>query len=448
MKKELKQLIQLAWPLLIAQLTQTLMGVSDTVMAGHYSATDMAAVAVGFSITVPVMLFIQGIILALPPIISRFNGAGEFDRVANTTQQTAWLGLCVSLLLLIPGLFAPKWLALMPIQVEFREITAQYIVYVAASMPFFALYLVLRNYCEGLSVTKPSMQIMAIGLLINLPVNYVLIYGKFGLPAMGGAGCGLATALVFVGMFIATLLYLLRSKKFAQYQLFKQFYRPHIAEIGNIAKLGLPIAMTILFEASLFAVVALLLAPFGVNVVAAHQIALNFSSLMFMFPMSIGMAVSIRVGHLLGEKQPKNAIKAITSALIFGLIIASFTATLTIVARTEIGRIYSSDMQIVQMAAGLMFLAALFQFSDAIQVISANALRGYKDTTAMFLITFVSYWLVGMPIGCILGLTDWVVPQMAASGFWIGFICGLTTAALLLGYRVKYIQNKSLLLHC
>jgi multidrug resistance protein, MATE family len=293
-----------------------------------------------------------------------------------------------------------------------------------------------------LSITKPSMIIMVIGLLVNIPANYMLIYGKFGLPEMGGAGCGIATAAVFMAMCIATCLYTLKSKKLAKYQLYQQFFSPNYADIWECLRLGFPIAMTILFEVTLFAVVAILLAPFGAIVVASHQVALNFSALMFMIPLSIGMATSIRIGYLLGEENPKQAKLATHCAFVLGTSIAIFTAAFTIFAREYISKLYSIDPPVIELASSLLLLAAMFQFSDAIQVISGTALRGYKDTAAMFYLSFISYWLVGLSIGCILALTDWIVPKMAAAGFWIGFICGLSTAAITLGLRLKYIQNK------
>jgi multidrug resistance protein, MATE family len=440
-KSELKTIVHLAWPLLIAQITQTLMGVSDTIMAGRYSADDMAAVAIGFGFTLPVIVFIQGITLALPIILSRFNGAKQSDKVANYTQQMAWLSLLfASGAVLFAFMFEPI-LYWVPMDENLRTITINYIQYLLYSMPAFALYQVLRNYCEGLSITKPSMIIMGIGLLVNIPANYVLIYGEFGLPELGGAGCGLATALVFLAMFIATLLYSLCSTKLKPYALLNKLYLPKWQPLRECLVLGLPIAMTILFEVTLFAVVAVLLAPFGSTAVAAHQIALNFSALMFMIPLSIGMATSIRIGFLLGERRADQAKIATQCAFLLGVSIALFTATFTVLARHYIARLYSIDLAVVELAASLLLLASMFQFSDAIQVISGTALRGYKDTKWMFYLSFISYWLVGMTIGCILGLTDWIVPKMAGAGFWIGFICGLSTAAVLLGLRLKHIQK-------
>ncbi|MFC3095612.1 MATE family efflux transporter [Alteromonas sediminis] len=440
--KEAKALAHLAWPLLIAQITQILMGVSDTIMAGHYSATDMAAVAVGFSVVNPAQFFIQGLALALPPIISRLQGAKAHHRIAYATQQLAYglISLAVLFFLLFP--FVPELIAYIPMSQELRPITAEYVQYLCFSLPGFALYQWLRNYCEGLGLTKPTMVITLIGLLINVIANYVLIYGKFGAPALGGAGCGLATAIVFYGMLLATFIYVLFSKRLIKYQLFNQFYSPKWKDIKYSFMLGLPIAMTILFEVSLFAVVALLLAPLGTTIVAAHQIALNFSSLMFMFPMSLGMAVAIRVGYRIGQKKTEAARKSVYAALIFGLAIAAFTASLTLIAKGWIVFAYTKDTEVIALATSLLVFAALFQFSDAIQVISANALRGYKDTTAMFIITFCAYWLCGLPTGVILGRTNWLTDTpMQASGFWIGFIVGLSAAAIMLGLRLKYIQR-------
>ncbi|MFT5675266.1 MAG: MATE family multidrug resistance protein [Paraglaciecola sp.] len=441
-KKELKTIAHLAWPLLIAQVTQTLMGVSDTIMAGRYSATDMAAVAIGFGFALPILVFVQGITLALPPIISRFNGAKQTDKVANATQQMVWLTLAFSCLgALFAFVFEPLF-NMVEMEANLRRITIEYIQYVLYSMPAFGLYQVLRNYCEGLSFTKPSMIIMVVGLLINIPANYVFIYGGFGVPAFGGAGCGIATGLVFVAMFVATLLYTIYSKKLTKFHLYTRFYKPNAKDIKDCLKLGFPIAMTILFEVSLFALVAILLAPFGATMVAAHQVALNFSALMFMLPLSIGMATSIRIGHLLGEGRPEQAKLASYCAVTVGLLIACLTASLTVFGREYIARLYTVDTAVIELASSLLLLAAMFQFSDAVQVISATVLRGYKDTAAMFYLSFISYWLVGMTIGCVLGLTDWIVPRMAAAGFWIGFICGLTCAAVLLGWRLNFIQRR------
>lgn len=413
-------------------------------MAGRVSATDMAAVAIATSIVLPILYFLQGVILALPPIISRLNGAGRPEEVAPTTQQTFWLGIFLSIPIALLTFVIDDIMALVSMEARLKSITVEYMQYLFISTPAFVLYQVLRQYCEGLGLTKPSMVIMVIGLLVNIPANYVFIYGKLGLMPYGGAGCGIATGLVFCAMLLATWLYSRVAPKLKKYEFYQQFHLPKWIEIKKVLALGLPIALALLFEVTLFAVVAILLSPFGSNVVASHQIALNFSALIFMVPLSIGLATAIRVGHLLGAGQPHNAKHAAYSAIALGLILAFFNATLSFLLRYQIASLYTHEQVVIEMAADLMLLAALFQFSDAVQVICGCALRGYKDTKAMFYITFISYWGVGLSTGLILALTDWIVPRMAAPGFWIGFITGLTCAAILLSIRLKIIQQRTL----
>ena len=438
----MKTLLTLAWPLLIAQVTQTLMGVSDTIMAGRYSYTDMAAVAIGFSITMPVLMFIQGVTLGLSPIISRLQGSKQTNKVANALHQCIWLSLILSGFALLLIFIVVPLLSNIEMEAAVRTITVDYIIYILLAAPGFALYQSLRNCCEGLSSTRPTMIIMFAGLLVNIPANYILINGLFGLPEMGGAGCGLATLLVIYVMAFVTLLYMMIAKKLKQYDLFTKLHWPKIDLQLSQLKIGLPIAFTIVFEVTLFGVVAVLLARFGAEVVASHQIALNFSSLMFMLPMSIGMAVAIRIGYSVGNEDALNAKISVYCALFCSLVIALFTATMTVILSTEIAALYTENQGVIMIASSLLFFAALFQFSDGIQVVSANALRGYKDTKAMLILSFVSYWLVGLPVGIILGLTDWVFPIMAAKGFWIGFISGLSCAAVLMFWRVRVIQKR------
>ncbi|MEC7691569.1 MAG: MATE family efflux transporter [Pseudomonadota bacterium] len=440
---ESKRLITLAWPLLIAQITQMMMGVIDTIMAGHYSATDMAAVALGFSIIVPLQCFIQGLGLAMPPILSRLHGKGNTSDVASAAWQAGYLLLTISLLILLIWPFTGHLVALFPMEPALYDITVDYVQFVLLSMPAFAGYQWLRNFCEGLGTTKPTMAITLIGLMCNVAGNYIFIYGAGPVPAFGGAGCGIATAIVIYTMFFATMAYVLLSDRLKKYNLFGHIYRPDLRMILRTFKLGFPVAMTLLFEVTLFAVVALMLAPFGPGTVAAHQVALNFSAIMFMFPLSLGMALSIRVGYRIGQNNPAQARMVVKSGITIGMCIATLTASFTLLAKGAIISLYTQDETVFALANSLLIYAALFQFSDAIQVLSANALRGYKDTTAMFLITFIAYWLIGLPTGLILGRTDWITSEpMSAAGFWIGFIVGLSSAAVMLGSRVMIIQRR------
>jgi len=440
--------MKLAYPILIAQLVQNLMGFADTVMAGRVSATDMAAVAVASSVWLPLILTIYGLVMALAAIVSQLAGAKKFHDIAKATYQTAWIALSLGILLIaLYYLITPLIIEKIPLETQLKQLLFDYLGYIVWGGPGFCLYLVLRNYSEGLSHTKPTMIISIIGLLINIPANYIFIYGEFGMPALGGAGCGIATAIVYWVMFISMFIYCYVSKKLKNAPLFERFYWPDWQGIKEILAIGFPISMSLLFEVSLFAAVAIILVPFGAEVVASHQIAINFSGLVFMVPLSLAMAVTIQVGFAIGNDDLAKAKEICHYSLILSLLIAVGTALFTFAFRYQIAEMYTIDTKVVELAASLMFLASLFQFSDAIQVISAGALRGYKDTKSILYITFFSYWIIGLSFGLILGLTDWIVDPIGPYGFWIGFILGLTAAAVLLAWRLKIIQKRIELAH-
>ncbi len=438
-----KSLAKLTYPILIAQLIQNLMGFVDIVMAGRVSAIDMAAVAVANSIWLPLILTVYGIIMALAVIVSQLAGAKNYLAISEQTYQTAWIALTLGLSLIgLYYLLAPIISPTIELEGNLKPLLFDYLQYIIWGAPGYCLYLVLRNYSEGLSYTKPTMVISIIGLLVNIPANYIFIYGEFGAPALGGAGCGVATAIVYWAMFIGMLIYTFNSKKLKQATLFDRLYWPNWSKIKNILSLGIPIALSILFEVSLFAVVAIILVPFGAETVASHQIALNFSGLIFMVPLSLAMATTIKVGHAIGNNDHQKAKDYTIHAIVLGLLLAIFTATITILFRIPIVSMYTTELPVIELAANIMLLATLYQFSDTVQVVSAGALRGYKDTKSILYITFVSYWLIGLTVGVVLGVTNWVVPKMGPYGFWIGFITGLSTAAILLSWRLKIVQGR------
>lgn len=440
--RESKKLARLTGPILVAQLTQMLMGVVDTVMAGRVSATDLAAVSVGGSIWFPSTLLVFGLGLALAPIISHFDGANKRHKVANMVQQGFYASLIGSLLCVAVILSAPLILNAMAVEDNFRTITLDYLGYLIWAVPALVLYMVLRNFCEGLSHTIPSLVIGIIGLLVNIPVNYILIYGKLGMPALGGAGCGLATAIVLWVMALGLLVYVLWAKRFKAIGVFSQWFKPDWDDIWYIVRLGFPIATAMFFEVSLFAAAALVIAPLGATMVASHQIALNISSLVYMVPLSLSMAVTLRVGFALGAGNPANAMLSHKLATIYGMTFAAVNGLIMWLAGGWLASLYTPDNAVINLAATLMGLAAIFTLSDTFQAVAMGTLRGYKDTKAVMLITFVSYWPFGLTIGILLSRTDLIVPAMGAAGMWIGFIIGLSIAAVLLTWRLRKVSQR------
>jgi multidrug resistance protein, MATE family len=440
---EARSLLALAIPVVIAQLSQTAMGVVDTIMAGSVSATDMAAVAVGTSIWLPAILFGHGLLLALTPTVAQLNGSGRRNQIAHQVRQGFWLALCVSLLIMFVLYNSDHVIKQMHnIDPVLADKAVGFLHAIMWGAPGYLFFQVLRNQCEGLSKTKPGMVIGFIGLLVNIPVNYIFIYGKFGAPALGGVGCGVATGTVYWVMFLMMRWYVTRARSQQDIKLEKGFAAPDWQVMKRLGGLGLPVALALFFEVTLFAVVALLVSPLGIVAVAGHQIALNFSSLMFMLPMSLSVAATIRVGFRLGQGSVDQARVAAYTSIAVGLMLACVTAVFTVIFREHIALLYNKTPAVVMMASHLMLLAAIYQLSDAIQVIGSGVLRGYKDTRSIFFITFTAYWILGLPSGYLLGLTDYIVPAMGPSGFWIGFVIGLTSAAILMALRIRWLQKQ------
>ena len=441
-KEEASSLIKLATPVLIASVAQTGMGFVDTVMAGGVSATDMAAVSVASSIWLPSILFGIGLLMALVPVVAQLNGSGRRVKIPFEIQQGIAMALFVSIPIIVVLLQTQFILGFMDIEALMAEKTIGYIHAVILAVPAFLLFQALRSFTDGMSLTKPAMVIGFIGLLLNIPLNWIFVYGKFGAPELGGVGCGVATTIVYWIMFALLLFYVVASERLKNINIFAEFHPPQLKAQIRLFKLGFPVAAALFFEVTLFAVVALLVSPLGPIIVAAHQVAINFSTLVFMLPMSIGAAVSIRVGHKLGEESVAGARVASRVGIMVGTAMTVVTAFLTVVFREFVAELYTSNQEVIKLAMELLLLAAIYQFTDAVQVIAAGALRGYKDMRAIFNRTFVAYWICGLPMGYILGRTNWIVEPMGAQGFWIGFIIGLSSAALLLGVRLRWMHHQ------
>jgi len=407
---DIQKLIRIATPIGLAQLAQTGMGTVDVIMAGRVSSADVGGVGIGASIWLPLVLFGQGLLLALPPTISYLNGSGQRHRIAHQVRQGLW----ISFLVMIPLAFIIYHndfiLQFMNMDAHMADVT--------------------MNYLRA---------------MLNIPLNYMFIYGKFGAPALGGVGCGVATAIVNWAMAILMITYSAKNYNERSLKVFEKIIeKPDIKTLKKLTALGLPIAIALCSEVSLFALSSLLLSPLGADVVASHQIALNTSAVAFMFPMSIAMAATILVAQELGNHAPQKAKIMAHAAIILGLIAASVLALVIWVFSAEIAALIVGDnATVIALSGSLLAMAAIYQFSDSVQVVVSGILRGYKDTKIILYITLLAYWGVGIPVGYILSRTDWIVPSIGAKGFWVAFIIALTIAAALLFMRMRKIQSQS-----
>lgn len=447
---ETKKLLMLAIPVIFAQLAQTGMGTADSMMAARVSTSDMAAIAAGNAIWWPIILLAQGTLLALMPVISHLNGAGRRHKVADQTVQGFWLALIMAFMVMFllgnSEILINYLETLKPESLrnpETARIAIDFLDALKWGVPGYLFYIVLRAQNEALSITLPSMFTAFIGLGINITLNYILIYGHLGLPALGAVGCGYATASAFWIMFLMMALYNKTAWRLRDIEILKAVVKPNFQTINKLVKLGLPIALAIFFEVTLFTAVTLMIYPMGDAPTAAHLVALGISSLCFVLPLSLNAAVTVRIAHSLGEGQPNRAKLSAYITLSVGVFLSLLTAFVTFTFREQLILLYTSQKEVVTLAMHLLVLSAIYQVSDGIQVIGSGILRGYKDTKIIFYLTFTSYWLVGLPVGYVLGLTDWIVSPMGPAGFWWGFIIGLTVAAFLLMSRMVWIQRQS-----
>ncbi len=434
--KELKALMALAIPIMGGQLAQTANGFVDAIMAGRVSPLDLAAVAVGSSIWVPVYLFMSGILMATTPFVAQLFGANKNEQIGQWVQQALWMALLIG----ASGFFLIRNVDLvmtwLHVNADIQALSAKYLDAISWGMIPIAFFVVLRAYSEGMAYALPMTIISVIGLLINIPANYVFIYGKLGLPAMGGEGCGWATSLVMGLMCLLMALYVFLHPRYKGANIFSGFARPNFSHWLSLLRTGLPIGISIFIEVSVFSIVALLIGSLGPSVVASHQIALNFASMVFMLPLSIGMALTVRIGHAMGKQSALHARHSAYVGLAFTGCLAVCLAVFIASFRWLIPSLYTPDETVRLLATSLLLYAALFQISDGLQAAALGCLRGMKDTRGPMFITLFAYWLIALPVGYALGLSRFIDINMGPGGFWIGLLAGLTVAAALLNYRL------------
>ncbi|MEH6388995.1 MULTISPECIES: MATE family efflux transporter [Pseudomonas] len=436
---ELRSLTWLALPIIAAQMSHTLLGFVDTAMAGRVSALDLAAVALGNAFWVPTFLFLTGVLMIVTSKVAASSGPAQIGETGALVRQGAWLGVAVGVACAAFLWSVEPVLHVMDVQDDLIPLTMGYLKAVALGFPAVAIYQGLRGLSDGLSRTKPTMLIGFAALVLNVPLNYILVYGKLGMPALGAIGCGIATAVVMWFMLGCMLIYLKRSPVYRASKLFERFDWPRWPAQRHLLGLGLPIGIALFAETSMFCVIALLIAGLGAEVVASHQVALNFSSITFMVPFSLGLAITVRVGHNLGLNGARAGLFAAKAGILASLVYAAIAASLMLALADQIPLLYTRNPEVIALASTLFFYAALYQFSDAVQVACAGALRGYQDTRLPMLLTMIAYWAIGLPSGYILGLTDIWGPAQGPAGFWQGLILGLTAAAVFLSIRLAIV---------
>ncbi|MGB0965147.1 MAG: MATE family efflux transporter [Litorivicinus sp.] len=429
---------RIAGPLIVSQLCYTGMGFVDALVGGRSGLFDLAGVAVGTGIWLPIALFLSGLAYAATPLVAKGEGRGE------STDAPFWVGQGLVLMLAL-GLLASALLLLSADTLlgafgtdpDTRLAGTAYLAGIALGAPAFCLFQSLRSALIGLGQTRLEMIIAISMLALNLPLSAALVFGWWGIPKLGSFGIGLGTALVFWLGSAALWMGLCRGHPEARPRwMHLRFQR---ARIQALFSFGWPIGLAIAVEASVFSIIALLLAPLGAVAVASHTIALNLSAMFFMLPLGIGLAATSRVGYLRGTGDLDAAFFSTKAAIGLGLAIASVTCVLTFAFRVPFATLYGSNPEVTALAAGLMIFAAIYQLPDSVQVIAAGALRGFEDSKGPLVVSLIAYWLICLPGGLWLGREG---PAMGAAGFWIFLIIGLTLASIGMGIRLRQIRRR------
>jgi len=428
---EVRHSARLAAPLAAGHLSHGLVGFVDTVVAGRHGTTTLAAVAVGTALFWLPMMLPMGTLMALPPSVSQLDGARRRDQIGPLWRQSLWLAVGLGALLFALITVLPWMLAPMGIAPDIIPGATDFLHAIRWGIPAFTLYLCMRYLSDGLHWSLPTMLIGFGGLLLLAPAGYVLTNGLFGLPAMGAAGLGWASAAMFWAQLLAFALYLRLAPRFADLRLYAQWERPQWATIRGLLGRGLPIGVTITMEGSLFIVTTLLIGRLGDVSVAAHQVAINVATLCFMIPFGVAEATTVRVGHALGRGDRDGIRRAYFAGLALVLGTQALSALVMLFGNHAIVAMYTGDAVVGALAASLLLYAALFQFPDGVQVLSAGALRGLNDTRVPMWLAALAYWGIGMPVGAGLGLALGWGPK----GMWLGLTAGLSVAAFLLCRR-------------
>ncbi|BCB04387.1 MATE family efflux transporter [Bacillus sp. KH172YL63] len=436
---KMKQLSVILFPILITQLGMFAMNFFDTIMSGKYSPVDLAGVAIGSSLWVPVFTGLSGILLAVTPIVAQLVGGGKKIEVPQSVTQAVYAAIALSVLVMIGGSFIlDPILNGMNIETGVRSVAREYLIGLSFGMIPLFIYNVLRSFIDALGMTRISMFITLLSLPVNVFFNYVLIFGKFGFPAFGGAGAGYASAITYWVIALIAFWFIHSVRPFSSFLIFREFRKPDITKWKELFIIGVPIGLSIFFEVSIFSAVTLLMSSYDTVVIAAHQAAINFASFLYMIPLSISMALTIVVGFEVGGKRLHDAKVYSWMGVSFALLLAVVYGITLLVFRTDIARLYTDDPRVLELTAHFLLYAVLFQLSDAVQAPVQGALRGYKDVNITFVMALISYWVIGLPLGYLLAHHTAFGPY----GYWLGLTSGLTAGAITLSGRLLIIQRR------
>ena len=440
---ELKLFSTLGVPIILTQLSQMGISVIDAIMAGRVSPTDLAGVSLGGTFYFPPVVLLSGVAMAVTPIVSQMHGAGKEAGGGAVVRQALWIaiggGLVTVAALLLLGEPGYRLIGVDPAAIP---VATAYLKYISIGVVPTLAFFVLRYLCEGLSWTTPSMIVAFGGLVLKLPLNYLFVYGGLGIPAMGGPGCGLSTAIVMWVQLVA-MIFIVAYSRVQRAGAFSQFSLPDFTVIWRLIKLGIPIGVTMFFEGTVFSIVVLLIGRISVEATAAHAIVFNVGSVTSMIPVALGVAATIRAGYNVGAKDYPGARRSVYTALGAAVGFAFLAASVLVLMRDTIAGFYTTDASLLASASALLLILALYQFVDDTQTTAIGCLRGYKDVRIPMMMVLFAHWGIGIPVGSLLGYGNATLglEPLGVAGFWWGLIIGFGVSTTILNTRLAIMSR-------
>jgi multidrug resistance protein, MATE family len=423
-RSELRSMLDLAAPLVLSELGWMAMGIEDTMFVGRVSASAIGAVSLGGVLFYTIGIFASGLLLGLDTLVSQAYGAGDLDDGRHSLVNGVWLAL-----LLIPAVMGMVWafvpaLAMFGINQNVLRDTTPYLRALNWSAPPLLLFFCFRRYLQSIAVVRPILMTLIAANLVNLAGNWIFVFGNLGAPRMGAEGSAWSTRISRVCMMAALGWVIWRRDPGVT----TVSWRPDLRRIRELLKLGLPAAGQIGLEMAVFATVTVLVGKLSAEVLAGHQVTMTTVTTTFMMPLGISSAAAVRVGQAIGRRDPAGAARSGWTALGLGATVMAASALALLIFPRAIARLFTPDPAIIAAAVPLLRVAAFFQLFDGLQVTATGALRGAGDTTTPMLCHFAGYWVIGLPLGVLLGFRE----SLGAVGLWMGLSAGLILIGIVL----------------
>lgn len=441
MREKIALFFKILWPVLITQIGLYSMSLFNTMMSGQAGTDDLAGVAIGASLWMPIFTGINGILMAVTPIVSQWVGGGQHHKISGAVTQALYLSVLLTVTVVLSGiLFLEPLLSLMNLDPAVQHIAKHYLIGLSVGiLPLFAAN-VLRYFFDAQGHTRIMMTIMLVAVPFNIALNYMLVFGKLGFPQLGGIGSGYASGITYWFIFIISVVITFKVEVMRKYALFVHWFAPSVKAWKEQLAIGVPMGLSVFFEASIFAVVTLMVGVmFNTVTVAAHQAAINFTSLLFMIPLSISMALTIVVGFEVGAKRLSDAKQYSRFGVFSAVGLIAVASVFLYFFRGWIAGFYTDNPEVITWVKQFLVFAIFYQLSDAAQASLQGVLRGYKDVTVPFITALISYWGIGIPVGY--GLASFTT--LGPFGFWLGITIGLTCASLGFLVRLLIVQKKA-----